>query len=401
MRRPKASAAIVVTVLGAVAIVGCGWPDYAVRGSDASREEPTDGGDDTALATCTGGLRSGEALECACTSGDAGVGDAADDAQSAEVAAGDAASGYQACTREGRLGSCLGCPDQSSCDLVVAPPGRTCVPGGIVTLGATNREVCPPDGCAVERPEHSVALTRYFLDTREVTVKRFRDWWRAGRVTPQVGAPIFVAGDGTTLEWSDAWSVQPPLGASESEGGTWLGPDDPTNDDLPIVGVDWPTALAFCVASGGRLPTEAEWESAASGRTGRLFPREPEETRNAAPTGAMLPCTRAISAVSNCGGPTGAGTAERFSVDGVYDLVGNVAEWILDGAPPGGSGCTSGCYPAAKTADPLLHPRSDQRGVRGGSWKEREPARLRTQARAFAALAARDTATGIRCAYRR
>ena len=41
------------------------------------------------------------------------------------------------------------------------------------------------------------------------------------------------------------------------------------------------------------------------------------------------------------------GVSERYSRDGVYDLAGSLAEWVIDVPPPTGLGCTSGCYPKA------------------------------------------------------
>ncbi|MGZ5967041.1 MAG: formylglycine-generating enzyme family protein [Polyangiales bacterium] len=404
MNKNVATAAFASVTSLFVLAVCCGWPDYAVKGDGDATTDETGldeiGGEvepyDVATVACDdAGLRSGQAAPCACDDG--GVIDAGPDAEAGAV-------GQQACTLEGGLGACIGCPASSACDTVTAPLGTTCIAGGLMTLGATNKTVCPPSGCAVEMPEHPVAITRYFLDEREVTVKAFRSWWKDGHVTPSAGDVVFTAGDGTEVKWDASWSAKEPIASDGMNNASWKGDADATNDALPINFVDWPTALAFCVASGGRLPTEAEWEAAASGRAGRIFPREDPETRNAAPTAAMLPCTRAVSGAggADCGPPSAPPSgSERYSFDGAYDLAGSVAEWVLDVQPPGGSGCPSNCYPSGPTADPILwvdgitvHP------VRGGSWMDTSPAKLRAQARSFETATTQTAAIGFRCARR-
>ncbi len=117
----------------------------------------------------------------------------------------------------------------------------------------------------------------------------------------------------------------------------------------------------------------------------------------------MLPCSRAISAAggADCG-PPAPPTAEpgRISIDGVYDLAGSVAEWVLDVPPPGGLGCMSNCYPKAGV-DPILFVNDvTLRGVRGGAWSDSEPKKLRGQARDFKPFDTRTAAIGFRCAKR-
>jgi formylglycine-generating enzyme required for sulfatase activity len=380
-------------------VICCGWP-YEVGSpavvADGDIPETADAIEDAPVydvpsALCNdGALKSGEAVLCAC--GDA------------EIDAEGGANGHSTCTLEGGLGACVGCPATSSCDGVTSPAGMVCVPGGVTTLGAANPAACPPGGCAVEQPLHAVAVSRFFLDEREVTVKRFRDWWNAGRVAPRPGDVIYTSGAGITVTWAEGWAVTEPTRADATNGATWSGEVAGVNDALPINFVDWRTALAFCVANGARLPTEAEWESAASGREGRLFPREAAETRNAAPTAEMLPCSRAISGAggADCGplAPPVA-TSERYSRDGVYDLVGSLAEWVLDVAPAGGAGCTTNCYPGAPSADPVLFvPGVDQHGIRGGAWNDVNPKVLRVQARDFKPATTMLASIGFRCAKR-
>ena len=411
-----------VIALGGAAVatpllaVCCSFPAFFVPDTttddatttDADAPGPTEAGPDTLtppidsgpLVTCNdGGLKAGQATSCAC-------GDAGPDAPATEGGL-PPVTGYRPCTLTGALGDCLGCaPDPStSCEGQVLPAFATCVPGGIVTLGVANKALCPPDGCALETPEHKVAYSRFFIDDHEVTVKRFREWWSAGHVGPKAGDLVYVAGDGTKISWQGSWSLSEPAvndGKPPTKDATWLGAAVATNDGAPINYVDWPTALAFCMAYGRRLPTEAEWEAEASGRDGRLFPREAPGSKTAAPLPTMLPCARAISGAggSSCGPPK-ATALDGFSVDTAYDLAGSVAEWTLDVPPAGGASCTTDCYPAGPLGDPLRWSDSiAQHAVRGGSYADTEPRRLRAQARDFATATTKSPAIGFRCVKR-
>jgi formylglycine-generating enzyme required for sulfatase activity len=150
------------------------------------------------------------------------------------------------------------------------------VPAGSYTIGSNT-------GPVQSRPAHSVALGAFGIDAHEVTVGEYEPFVTAGRAP----AP-----------WGD---IAHPDGK------------------LPVTGVTWGEAASYCAwrhADGGRLPQEEEWEAAARGADGRIYPWGDVWDPNAANTGSRRK------------GPAIVGSYPRGRTpSGLDDLIGNVWEW--------------------------------------------------------------------------
>src|SRR5262245_7078988 len=230
---------------------------------------------------------------------------------------------------------------------------------------------------------HPATVSSFRLDTYEVTVGRFRQFVEAGMGTQTnppaagAGAHAMIANSGWDPSWNgelaaDTAALRAAL-VCNAAFTTWT---DATagRENVPITCITWYEAMAFCAWDGGFLPTEAEWNYAASGGAmHRAYPwSNPPATASIGCTeanfgGASWPSTACATA-----GQTVVGSTSPVG-DGMWghtDLAGNAWEWGLDWFAPNAP------MPCDDCAN--LTP-ATTRIVRGGSFND--PASMQRSAR--------------------
>jgi formylglycine-generating enzyme required for sulfatase activity len=205
------------------------------------------------------------------------------------------------------------------------------VPAGEFTMG--NNE-----GGDDEKPEHKVFLNAYYIDVYEVTVGQYAKF----------------------LEFT---SIFPPP--------KWTTMNEPPHQNRPVVNVDWADANNYCKWAGKRLPTEAEWEKAARGTDGRIYPwgNDPPD-----PLRANYGKEKGKWNNHDALLPVGQLKAGK-SPYGIYDLAGNVWEWVNDWYD-------QDYYATSPSQNPPGPKSGKYKVMRGGSW-DFAPESLRSARRDF------------------
>ena len=214
------------------------------------------------------------------------------------------------------------------------------IPAGPFTMGSDRKT--DKNAYLVEMPQRSVYLDAYEIDKYEVTTVQYLKFVLATNRDPQV-------------DWKfDGGNFQDTMVAH------------------PIMHVTWFEADEYCKWAGKRLPTEAEWEKAARGATdSRIYPWGNE----------MAGLSRANYGRTGLSGPV-RDRPERlllyppiisvFKYDnavspyGVFQMVGNVAEWVSDWYD-------KDYYKTAPDKNPKGPDKGTQKAFRGGGWIDSTP----------------------------
>jgi serine/threonine-protein kinase len=186
-----------------------------------------------------------------------------------------------------------------------APPGMVHVPGGTFTMGRDNAP--NPE----ETPAHSVTVAPFYIDKEPITQAQYNGFLQKSK-----GAPAMYP------DSQAAW---------------------------PATNISWQDAQAYCgwAVPGARLPTEAEWEFAARGTDGRLYP-----------WGNTFTSALVDSLETGLGHPEPVGAhADAAGPFGVLDMSGNVWEWCADAFKPYAGQSSGFAVP------------EDAKVIRGGSFK--------------------------------
>jgi formylglycine-generating enzyme required for sulfatase activity len=180
-----------------------------------------------------------------------------------------------------------------------------------------------------EKPAHIVLLEEYYIDKYEVTNQAY-------------------------AACVDGGVCQPPLKLSSDKRPDYYTSPDYRN--FPVVNVDWNQANTYCAWRGARLPTEAEWEKAARGvdAKDKLYPWNNEEVEESKCSfGNFAACKPDTTEVGSY--PDG------VSPYGVYDMAGNVWEWVADWYG-------FDYYQLSPKTNPLGPSTGKYRVLRGGAW---------------------------------
>lgn len=213
------------------------------------------------------------------------------------------------------------------------------IPAGTFLMGSDKK--IDRNAYPAEFPQRKVYLDAFDIDRYEVTTVQFLKFVLATNRNP-------------LIDW-------------QYDGGNF----QETMASHPVMHVSWFDAEAYCQWAGKRLPTSAEWEKAARGEDGRIYPWGNE------PAGL----SRANFGRTGLSGPV-RDRPERLllyppiiSVDkyenavspyGVFQMAGNVAEWTADWYDPH-------YYKKAPDRNPKGPEKGTQRAFRGGAWVDSTP----------------------------
>ncbi|WP_163992862.1 formylglycine-generating enzyme family protein [Pyxidicoccus caerfyrddinensis] len=228
----------------------------------------------------------------------------------------------------------------------------------------------PDDRKRLERelPAHDVTLSPFQLDRREVTQGQFTAFLKGMVASVEVRedrddhSPRFVYERSSGLLLADLHPGASGI-APAAQGHFAV---RPSMEDKPVVQVTWDGASRYCRFLGKRLPTEAEWELAASGVARRVYPWGDAPPRCEGIVFGRQPgagCEYLPSTLVDVGS-----APDDVTPEGIHDLAGSVAEWVGDAfTRPYYEDCGECLNPRAPEPDVPIH--EDLRLFRGGSYQ--------------------------------
>ena len=192
-------------------------------------------------------------------------------------------------------------------------------------------EMGSEDGGDNEKPVHTVYLDAFWIDQTEVTNTMYARCVEAG-------------------------ACDSPSSTKSHTHNSYYG--NPEFDSYPVIYVSWNDAVAYCEWAERRLPTEAEWEKAASWN-------EEKQTKYVYPWGDSIDCSQANYSGNDgvcVGDTTAVGSYESGkSPYGAYDMAGNISEWV-------GDWHDHNYYSNSPSSNPTGPDSGFARALRGGSW---------------------------------
>lgn len=200
-----------------------------------------------------------------------------------------------------------------------------------------------------DAPIHNVTLDGFWIQQTEVTNRMYAQCVALGSCVPptqEIGGPVY---------------------------------SNPEYANHPVVGVTWDQASAYCAWSLGRLPTEAEWEKSARGLSANTYP-----------WGNDVPACDILN-FGNCSGRTSEvdAFANGASFYGLYDMAGNVFEWVNDWYD-------QAYYQNSPQANPTGPESAQYRAIRSSSY-ESDPDQAASAIRHYGAQAYHSRDLGFRC----
>jgi len=212
----------------------------------------------------------------------------------------------------------------------------------------------PNEGRPDERPQRNIFIDSFLIDVNEVSNSRYLKFIQ------------------------ETERKEPPNSYSDN-----LLSKEPGVKNLPVTQVTWYDAVDYCRWAGKRLPTEAEWEKAARGKNGNIYP-----------WGSELLSKKSINFDKDWEGiktlwPVDS-HAEASSSYGIKNMAGNVREWVADWYSPD-------YYQNAPTKNPPGPQSGILKVIKGGSWHSFK-SDIRSASRGKGGFALKTDGIGFRCA---